>query len=82
MDDQDVNEKKSQNLMEEKETLLIWTLEFDGSCSSSGSGMGVVLISLEEEPKLMVFKLEFGNTNKTTKYESLLLRIIVTKGKE
>ena len=54
--------------MEEKETLLIWTLEFDGSCLSSGSNMRVVLISPKGEPKPMAFKLEFGNTNNTTKY--------------
>ena len=43
--------------------------------------MGVVLIPLKGEPKLMTFKLEFENTKNTTKYKVLLLGIIATKDK-
>ena len=34
---------------EKKDASGIWTLEFDGSCASSGSRAGVVLISPEGE---------------------------------
>jgi hypothetical protein len=59
----------------------VWTLEFDGSCSSSGSGAGVVLIPPQGEPEPMAFKLEFGNTNNTAEYEALLLGIAAAKQK-
>ena len=72
----DLNEEVS---CEEKDLVGIWTLEFDGSCSSSGSDAGVVLIPPQGELEPMAFKLEFGNKNNTTKYEALLLGIVAEK---
>lgn len=79
--DQDVEELGNQTPIAKEETLLIWTLEFDGRCPSSGLGVGMVLISPKGEPKTIVFKLEFRNMNKTVEYEALLLGIIATKQK-
>lgn len=79
--DQKFEGQKDQIIAEEKESSLVWTLEFDESCSSSKSGMGVVLISLERELEPMTFKLEFGNTNNMVEYDALLLRIIDAKEK-
>ena len=65
-EDSDKQEGGSQNdkvSKGNKDASTIWTLEFDGSYASSGSRVGVVLISLEGEPKPLAFKLEFGNTN-------------------
>ncbi|KAH9309700.1 hypothetical protein KI387_037611, partial [Taxus chinensis] len=36
-------------LIHEKDLNEIWTLQFDGSCATSGCGAGAVLISPEEE---------------------------------
>jgi len=51
----------------------LWTLEFDGSYSTIGSRVGIVLISLDGYSFPFDFKLEFENMNNTTKYEALLL---------
>ena len=51
----------------------MWTMEFDGRCSNSGLGAGVVLISPNGELSTFSFKLDFPNTNNTTEYEGLLL---------
>ena len=64
--DEQRNENLSKGILnEEKDLIGIWTLEFDGSCSSLGFGTGVVLIPLEGEPEAMAFKLEFENVNNT-----------------
>lgn len=68
-------------LGEEKESSSIWTLEFDGSCSSSRSSAGVVLIPPEGELEPMAFKLEFVNINNIIEYKALLLGVIATKEK-
>ena len=80
----DMNEQINENQVtkvsnENKDVSGVWTLEFDGSCTSVGSGAGVVLISPEGELEPMAFKLEFGNTNNTAEYEALLLRIMLSK---
>ncbi|KAH9313236.1 hypothetical protein KI387_028271, partial [Taxus chinensis] len=36
-------------LVQEGDLNKIWTLQFDGSCATSGCGAGAVLISPEEE---------------------------------
>ena len=66
-------------LNEDKDVIGIWTLEFDGSCASSGFGTGVVLIPPGGEPEPMAFRLEFGNVNNTIEYEALLLGIMIEK---
>lgn len=48
-------------------------MEFNGSCSSSGSGVGVVLIPPQGKVIPYAFKLDFQNMNNTTEYEALLL---------
>jgi hypothetical protein len=77
-DEDETEVVKSENPEENNEP-QIWTLEFDGSCSSSGSGAGIVLIPPEGEPEPLAFKLEFGNTNNTVEYEALLLGIVAAK---
>ena len=79
-----LDEQRNENLNEgipneEKDLTGIWTLEFDGSCSSLGSGAGVVLIPPEGEPEPMAFKLEFWNMNNTVEYEALLLGTMIAK---
>lgn len=54
-------------------------LEFDANFSSSGSGVGTVLIPPDGELKPLAFKLEFKNTNNNIEYESLLLGMVVVK---
>ena len=79
LNEKETKGSKMKALSEEKESSSMWTLYFDGICSSSGSGAGVVLIPPEGEPEPIAFKLEFGNTNNTAEYEALLLGIVATK---
>jgi hypothetical protein len=51
----------------------IWTLEFDGSHSSSGSGAGIVLTAPFVESFYHSYRLEYHCTNSITKYEALIL---------
>lgn len=51
----------------------IWKMEFDGNCSNSSSGVGVVLFPPNKECIPLSFKLDFKNTNNTEKYKALLL---------
>ncbi|XP_059074917.1 uncharacterized protein LOC131874961 [Cryptomeria japonica] len=57
----------------------LWGMEFDGSCSTSGSGAGVVLIPPSGKPIPFSFKLQFMNTNNTAEYEALLLGLSKAK---
>ncbi|KAH9308688.1 hypothetical protein KI387_036599, partial [Taxus chinensis] len=66
-------------LVQEEDLNKIWTLQFDGSCVTSGCSAGAVLISSEEEIIPLSFKLHFFNTNNTIEYESLLLGMQVSK---
>lgn len=59
----------------------LWTLEFNGSCLSLGLGVDVVLISPSGDIFPFSFKLDFHNTNNTTKYETLLLGLQEAKVK-
>ena len=56
-------------------------LEFDGSFFSSGSRVGVVLISPIGQTFPSSYKLVFENTNNPTKCEALLLGIEEAKKK-
>jgi ribonuclease HI len=51
----------------------IWTLEFDGSHSSSGSGTGVVLTAPSGDVFYRSYRLEFQCTNNIAEYEALIL---------
>lgn len=44
-------------LIQEEDLNKIWTLHFDGSCGTSGCGVGAILISPEEEIFPLSFKL-------------------------
>ncbi|KAH9313436.1 hypothetical protein KI387_044070 [Taxus chinensis] len=48
---------KTSVLVQEGDLNKIWTLQFDGSCATSGCGTGAVLISPEEEVIPLSFKL-------------------------
>jgi ribonuclease HI len=65
-----------------EETEGIWTLEFDGSRSSSGSGAGVVLTAPSGEVFYHSYRLEFSCTNNVAEYEALILglNLAIDKG--
>jgi ribonuclease HI len=65
-----------------EETEGIWTLEFDGSHSSSGSGAGVVLTAPSGEVFYHSYRLEFRCTNNVAEYEALILglNLAIDKG--
>ncbi|XP_057853362.1 uncharacterized protein LOC131063527 [Cryptomeria japonica] len=75
LSDNEVAEKSSQ-LRAPNE---LWVMGFDGSCSMSGLGEGVVLIPPSGKHIPFSFKLEFKNTNNTSKYEALLLGLAEVK---
>lgn len=58
---------------------ILWLMEFDGSCATSGSGAGVVLIPPFGNHIPFSFKLEFKNTNNMAEYEALLLGLAEAK---
>ena len=51
---------------------LFWSLYFDGSKSSEGSGAGCILVSPEGEKTMLSCRLEFECTNNTAEYEALV----------
>jgi ribonuclease HI len=51
----------------------VWTLEFDGAHSSSGSGAGIVLVSPLHVATLFSYRLEFDCTNNIAEYEALTI---------
>ena len=51
---------------------LFWSLYFDGSKSSEGSGSGCILVSRDGEKTMLSCRLEFEYTNNTTEYEALV----------
>ncbi len=53
-------------------TPLFWSLYFDGSKSSEGSGAGCILVSPHGEKTMLSCKLEFECTNNTAEYEALV----------
>jgi ribonuclease HI len=65
-----------------EETEGIWTLEFDGSHSSSGLGAGVVLTAPSGEVFYHSYRLEFRCTNNVAEYEALILglNLAIDKG--
>jgi ribonuclease HI len=60
----------------------IWTLEFDGSHSSSGSGAGIVLTAPSGEAFYHSYRLEYHCTNNIAEYEALILglNLAIDKG--
>ncbi|XP_059077939.1 uncharacterized protein LOC131876533 [Cryptomeria japonica] len=66
-------------LLDASKSNELWYMEFDGSCSSSGSGVGVILIPLHGKVIPYSFKLEFQNTNNTVEYKAFLLGLAEAK---
>ena len=52
---------------------------FDGSCSKETAGVGVVLVSPEQESIQLSFRLVFQVTNNIVEYEALLLGLNAAK---
>lgn len=53
-------------------TPLFWSLYFDGSKSTEGSGAGCILVSPQGEKTMLSCRLEFECTNNTAEYEALI----------
>jgi len=54
-------------------------MSFDGACSSSGSGVGIVLVSPKNIMHLHTIRLEFACTNNEAKYEALIQGLVLMK---
>uniref|UniRef100_A0A2N9H986 Integrase catalytic domain-containing protein n=1 Tax=Fagus sylvatica TaxID=28930 RepID=A0A2N9H986_FAGSY len=52
----------------------IWTLKFNGSSTSSSSGVGIVLIRENGETIAKSFKLDFSCSNNASEYEAYITR--------
>jgi hypothetical protein len=53
----------------------MWHMHFDGSCSSEGNGVGIILYSPMGKIHNFSCRLEFACTNNFTEFEALLLGI-------
>ncbi|XP_059638556.1 uncharacterized protein LOC132280816 [Cornus florida] len=58
---------------------MMWTLSFDGSSTSTGGGAGVVLTPEQGKVQNLSFKLTFGCSNNTAKYEALVLGLLAAR---
>ncbi|CAL8119209.1 unnamed protein product [Prunus armeniaca] len=56
-----------------------WTLYFDGSSTSKGGGVGVVLINPNGQATALSFKLDFPCTNNVAKYEAFIMGLSIAK---
>jgi ribonuclease HI len=65
-----------------EETEGIWTLEFNGSHSNSGLGIGIVLTAPSGEVFYRSYRMEFHCTNNISEYEALILglNLAIDKG--
>jgi ribonuclease HI len=54
-------------------------MSFEGACSSSGSGVGIVFVSQGKIMHPHVIKLEFPCTNNEAEYEALIQGMILTQ---
>jgi ribonuclease HI len=59
----------------------IWTLEFDGAHSSSGSGVGIVLTVPSKETYYYSCRLEYHCTNNVAEYKTLIIGRSLAIGK-
>ncbi|XP_016192697.1 uncharacterized protein LOC107633603 [Arachis ipaensis] len=59
-----------------------WKLYFDGSKHKDGTGVGILIISLEGIPSEFLFELKYPCSNNVAEYEALILsfEILVEKG--
>ena len=54
-------------------------MSFDGACSSSGSGVGIVLVNLGKIVHPHAIRLEFACTNNEAECESLIHGMILSQ---
>ena len=66
----------AQEKIEAPNAEYIWTLELDGTYVLVGYGAIMVLVCLVGRMIHLACKLDFKNTNYTTKYETILLVIV------
>ena len=57
----------------------MWKVYVDGEANQKGSGIGIVLISLERITIKKSLRLGFSVTNNEVKYEALLTRVAMVK---
>jgi ribonuclease HI len=62
---------------EENSFTGFWRMSFDGACSSSGNGVGVVFKSPDKIIHLHAIRLEFPCTNNEAEYEALIQGMIL-----
>ncbi|XP_059668955.1 uncharacterized protein LOC132314056 [Cornus florida] len=58
---------------------VVWTLSFDGSSTSKGGGVGVVLTSGEGKAQKFSYKLTFACSNNMAEYEALVLGLLAAR---
>ena len=56
-----------------------WELYVDGATNQRGSGVGLVLVSLEKITIEKSLRLSFSTTNNEAEYKALLMRIIMVQ---
>jgi ribonuclease HI len=56
-----------------------WRMSFDGACSKSGNGVGIVLLSPNKTMHPHVVRLEFSCTNNEAEYEALIQGMILAQ---
>lgn len=50
----------------------VWLIKVDGSCNDKGSGVGIILCSLEGDEVFYVLRFEFKATDKQSEYEAFI----------
>ena len=58
----------------------MWTLKFDGSSTSTSSGVGVALIREDGETIAKSFKLDFSCSNNASEYEAYITGLAIAHG--
>jgi hypothetical protein len=58
---------------------VYWRVSFDGACSRSKSGVGVVLVIPGKIIHPHAIKIEFSSTNNEAKYEALIQGMILSQ---
>jgi hypothetical protein len=62
---------------EEVETKRKWVIYVDGSSTKKNGGVGILLITLDEEELSSSLKLEFKTTNNEVEYEVVIAGLII-----
>jgi ribonuclease HI len=70
--------EQSESLKQEDDSFTgYWRMSFDGACSTSGSGVGIVLKSPDKVVYPHAIRLEFPCTNNEAEYEALIQGMIL-----